>query len=307
MTTFGIAVPQTIGPSGFDAHGVRALLQRAEELGYDSAWTSEAVISGSADLAPLELLAYAAACTTRIRLGCAVIVSSVASPVHLAKSIASVDQLSHGRLEIGLGHGGGFRQFAAFGVDKASFVARFNEGLALMRRLWTDERVDFDGRFWQLSGVTMEPKPVQAGGPPIWFGGSHPAALRRTVAHADGFIGAGSQTTARFVEQMAVIRASLEEAGRDPATLRIAKRVYLTVDDDVARARERTSAALHAIYGQYGLRDLLAVAVVGTPDDVAAGLREVIDAGAELVVLNPMFDDAEQLERLTADVLPQLV
>ena len=306
MTTFGIAVPQTVGPAGFDGPAVRAFLRRAEALGYASAWTNEAVISPHTDLAPLELLAYAAACTERIRLGCAVIVSSLVSPLHLAKSIASVDQLSGGRLEIGLGTGGGFRQFSAFGVDKASFVARFNECLAVMRRLWTDARVDFDGRFWQLTDVAMEPKPAQAGGPPIWFGGAHPAALRRAVAHADGFIGAGSQPTARFVEQVAVVRAALDETGRDPASLRIAKRVYLTVDDDRARAAERTSAALQAIYGSFGLRDLLSVAVHGGPEEVAAGLREVIDAGAELVVLNPMFDDAEQLERLTAEVLPQV-
>ena len=74
------------------------------------------------------------------------------------------------------------RQFAAFGVDRATFVARFNEGLELMRKLWTEARVDHDGRFWQLSGAAMEPKPVQRPHPPIWFGGAHPAALRRAVA-----------------------------------------------------------------------------------------------------------------------------
>src|SRR6185312_11384251 len=113
----------------------------------------------------------------------------------LAKSISTVDQLCGGRLEIGLAGGGGFRAFEAFGVDKGTFIARFNEGLGVMRRLWTDGRADFDGRFWQLHGVAMEPRPVQAGGPPIWFGGAHPDALRRAVARADGFFGAGSQTT----------------------------------------------------------------------------------------------------------------
>jgi len=305
-TTFGIAIPQTVGPQGFDGPAVRAFVQRAEALGFASAWTNEAVIGTHPDLAPLEVMAYAAACTERIRFGCAVIVSSLVSPVHLAKSIATVDQLSNGRIEIGLGTGGAFRAFGAFGVDRASFVARFNEGLALMRRLWTDERVDFDGRFWQLSHVAMEPKPVQAGGPAIWFGGAHPAALRRAVAHADGFVGAGSQTTAAFAQQMGVVREALDAAGRDPSTFRIAKRVYLTVDDDVARARTRTAAGLHGIYGEFGLPDLTPVAVYGAPAAVAAGLREVIDAGAELVVLNPMFDDTEQLERLHAEVLPLL-
>src|SRR6478672_1211146 len=124
MTTFGIAIPQGVGPAGFDGAATAAFVRRAEELGYASAWTSEGIVGDHPDLAPLELLSYAAACTSRIRLGCAVLVSSLASPLHLAKSITTVDQLSNGRLEIGVGAGGAFRNFAAFGVDKASFIAR---------------------------------------------------------------------------------------------------------------------------------------------------------------------------------------
>jgi alkanesulfonate monooxygenase SsuD/methylene tetrahydromethanopterin reductase-like flavin-dependent oxidoreductase (luciferase family) len=217
-----------------------------------------------------------------------------------------VDQLSGGRLEVGLATGGGFRMFDAFGVDKATFVARFNESLALMRRLWTEDRVDFDGRFWQLSGAAMEPKPAQPGGPPIWFGGAHPDALRRAVARADGFFGAGSQPTAAFVEQVRTVRAALDEAGRDPSTFRIAKRIYVTVDDDPDRARRRMGEGLQRVYGYFGMPDLTPVSVTGSPEAVAAGVREVIDAGAELVLLNPLFDDADQLERLAAEVVPLL-
>jgi alkanesulfonate monooxygenase SsuD/methylene tetrahydromethanopterin reductase-like flavin-dependent oxidoreductase (luciferase family) len=174
-----------------------------------------------------------------------------------------------------------------------------------MRALWTDERVDFDGRFWQLEGASLAPRPVQE--PlPIWFGGNHPNVLRRAVAHADGFFGAGSQTTAQFADQVRSLRTSLTEAGRDPATMRVAKRVYLAVDDDAARGRELMTAALGRMYGYYRTGDLIEVAVVGSATAVAAGLADVVQAGAELVVLNPLFDEAEQLERLTAEVLPQL-
>ena len=252
------------------------------------------------------MLAFAAACTSRMRLGCAVLVSTLHSPVHLAKSLASLDQLSGGRLEVGLGTGGGGRMFSAFGVDPASFVARFNEGVALMRALWTEERVDHDGRFWQLEQAAMEPKPIQRPGPPIWFGGAHPNALRRAVAQADGFFGAGSQTTAQFAEQVRTLRTVVDEAGRDPATLRIAKRVYVHVDDDTDRARQLMSDALRGIYGYYGRSDLTPVSVTGAPGGVADGLRDVVDAGAELILLNPLVDDAAQLERLAAEVVPQL-
>ena len=208
---------------------------------------------------------------SRMRLGCAVLVSTLYSPVHLAKSLASLDQLSGGRLEVGLGTGGGYRMFSAFGVDPASFVARFNEGLALMRALWTEERIDHDGRFWQLAGAAMEPKPIQRPGPPIWFGGAHPNALRRAVAHADGFFGAGSQTTAQFAEQVRTVRAELDDAGRDPATFRDRQaRVRAPSTTTPTAPAQRMSAALHRIYGFYGRPDLTPVSVTGSPDGVAA-------------------------------------
>ncbi len=306
MTSFGIAIPQTVEDGRFDGPGAQAFLRRAEELGFESGWTQEQVLGDFPDLAPMETLAYAAACTTRLRLGCAVLVSSLHSPLHLALSIASVDQLSGGRLEVGIGTGGGYRPFEAFGVDRTSYVARFNEGLALMRRMWTEERVDFDGRFWQLTDAAMEPKPVQPGGPPIWFGGAHPAAVRRAVAHADGFFGAGSQTTAAFAAQVEVARRALDAAGRDPATFRIAKRVYLTVDDDADRARRRMGDGLRRVYSNFGLGDLTPVSVTGPVEAVVAGLQEVIDAGADLVMVNTLFDDTEQMERIAAEVLPRL-
>jgi probable F420-dependent oxidoreductase len=306
MTSFGIAIPQTVEDGVFDGAAVHAFLRRAEELGFVSAWTQEQILGDRPDLGPLETLAYAAACTERMRLGCAVLVSTLYSPVHLAKTIASLDQLSGGRLEVGVGTGGGSRMFSAFGVERATFVARFNESLELMRKLWTEDRIDHDGRFWQLSGATMEPKPVQRPAPPIWFGGAHPNALRRAVVHADGFFGAGSQTTESFAEQVRTIRAELDAAGRDPATFRIAKRLYVTVDDDAGRARERMADGLRRTYSYPGAPDLTPVSVTGPPDAIVMGVGEAIDAGAELVLLNTLFDNEEQMERLAAEVVPAL-
>ena len=306
MTSFGIAIPQTVDGGRFDPAGLQHFLRRAEELGFGSAWTQEQVIGDLPVLGPLETLAYAAACTTRVRLGCAVLISSLYSPVHLAKSLATLDQLSGGRLEIGLATGGGYRMFGAFGVDRTSFVARFNEGLTVMRRLWTEERIDHDGRFFQLDGAAMEPKPVQRPAPPIWLGGAAPAALRRAVEHADGFFGAGSQSTAAFAEQVRTVREALDDAGRDPSTFRIAKRVYVTVDDDATRARQRMGEALRRLYGYFGAPDLSVVAVTGPPAAVVDGVRDVCEAGAELVLLNPLVDDADQLGRLAAEVVPAL-
>lgn len=303
---FAICIPQQVADGEFDPAGLRRHLARAEALRFESAWTQEQTLGSVPSLGPLETMSYAAACTEQLRLGCAVFVTPQHSPVQLAKSISTLDQLSRGRLEVGVGIGGRGRMLSAFGADPDHLVARFNEGLELMRALWTQPQVSFDGRFWQLRDAAMEPKPFQKPGPPVWFGGSHPAALRRAARHADGFFGAGSQTTAQFTEQVRAVRAQLAQHGRDSAAFRIAKRVYLAVDDDTEQARERISAALRRLYGYFGLPDLTAVAVFGPPDACIRGLREVSDAGAELILLNPLFDESEQMERLAAEVMPQL-
>ena len=302
---FAISIPQHVPDGAFDPAAMRAYLSRAEELGFESAWTQEQVFGTIPHLGPIETMSYAAACTQRLRLGCAVLISTLHSPVHLAKSLSTLDQLSRGRLEVGVGTGGR-RMFGGFGVDPDTYVARFSEGLALMRALWTQDRVDFDGRFWQLDGAAMAPKPFQKPAPAIWFGANARAALRRAVRLGDGFFGAGSTTTERFAEQVEVVRDELAAQGRDPAGFPVAKRVYIAVDDDAERARESMRAALERLYGFFGRRDLTPVAVFGPPDACVRGLREVVAAGAELILLNPLFDDAQQMERLAAEVAPQV-
>jgi alkanesulfonate monooxygenase SsuD/methylene tetrahydromethanopterin reductase-like flavin-dependent oxidoreductase (luciferase family) len=305
---FSIAIPQ-LDPEGFDAEGLRSYLARAEALGFEGGWVLEQTIGAAPLLAPLELLAYCAACTERMRLGVAVLVSSLHEPLQLASSITAVDRLSHGRLDVGVAPGGGARQFAAFGVDKDTFISYFTEGLQLMKAAWSDEpRVTFHGRFRDVDDLPIQPKPVQRPHPPIWFGGTAPKALARAVRHGDSFLGAGSSTTAAFAEAVKVVRRELAEQNKDPARFTIGKRVYLMIDDDAARARERVLAGLHRIYGN--MPGIEAVPVSGTPHDVARGLREVIYAGAQMLLFNPVGPDVpenrEQMERLAAEVIPRL-
>ena len=300
---FAISIPQYVGGNGeFDSRSFRSHLRRAEELGFESAWTQEQVLGSASALSPLETLTYATACTERLRLGCAVFVTPLHTPVHLAKAIASLDCISGGRVEVGVGTGGRTRPFAAYGVDPDRLVARFTEGLALMRACWTEPEINFEGRFWQLAGASMEPKPVQRPHPPIWIGGSHPAAVARAVRLGDGFFGAGSQPTAAFAEQVRLVRGELERLGRDHDGYGIAKRVYIHIDDDAARAAEQIESALLRHYG----RGVPGVSVSGPAAACQAGLREVADAGAGLILLNPLLDDPEQMERLAAEVLPAL-
>jgi probable F420-dependent oxidoreductase len=302
---FAIAIPQFYADGEFDPAAFRAYLTRAEELGFDSAWAQEGTLNPGSQLSPIETMSYAAACTTRMRLGCAVFVSTLHSPVHLAKSITTLDQLSRGRIDVGLGYGGRGRPFAAFGADPARSVARFTEGIELMKALWTEPSVTFRGEFWQLENAPMEPKPFTKPFPPLWFGGASEPALRRAVRMGDGFFGAGSSPTAKFAEQVQVVRNVLAEAGRPAGDFPIAKRVYVAVDEDAGRARARMNQALAGVYGQR-VPSIEAAATAGTAADCARELQQVAEAGAELILMTTLFDQAEQMELLAATVLPEL-
>ena len=303
---FAISIPQESPDGSFDPGAFAAYLARAEELGFESAWTMEQVVGPSPRLGVLETMAFAAACTSRLRIGCSVFVSPLHQPVQLAKSIASLDQLSRGRIETGFGTGGHGRPFGAFGIGPDHLVTRFTEGLAVMKACWTEPEATLEGQFWRLDRLTLEPKPFQKPHPPVWIGGSAPAAVQRAARIGDGFFGAGSTATARFAEQVPVLRASLAERGMDPAAFPVAKRVYIAVDEDAGRARDRMAAALIDVYGEaFGSR-LLPVAVLGPPEACVAGLREVAAAGAGLILLTALFDEAAQLERFAAEIVPAL-
>jgi alkanesulfonate monooxygenase SsuD/methylene tetrahydromethanopterin reductase-like flavin-dependent oxidoreductase (luciferase family) len=151
----------------------------------------------------------------------------------------------------------------------------------------------------------MEPKPFQKPHPPLWFGANGPVALRRAVRLGHGFFGAGSTPTARFAEQVQIVREALAAAGRPATDFAIAKRVYVAIDDNAGRARQRMNEEMEHLYGRRSA-DIEAAAVAGTPDDCAAALREVVAAGAELILFTAMFEQAEHAERLAAEVIPRL-
>jgi probable F420-dependent oxidoreductase len=300
---FAIAIPQFFGDGEFHPGAFREYFARAEELGYHSAWAQEAPLGTAAQLSAMEVMTFAAACTTRLRLGTTVFVSTLHQPVHFAKALASLDQLSGGRLDVGVGTGGPHRPFAAFGMTKDRYVARFTEGIAVTKALWTEPSVTFEGEFWQLKDAAMEPKPRQKPHPPLWFGGSGEPALRRAVRLGDGFFGAGSSPTNAFRQQVMVVKDEAARQGKDGFL--IAKRVYIAIDDNAARARMRVNDGLARVYGRR-VPAIEAAAIAGTPRDCAAAVREVINAGAGLVLFTPLDDLAGHAERVAAEVIPAL-
>jgi probable F420-dependent oxidoreductase len=299
-----IAIPQAFPDRPIDPGAIRQFLARAEALDFHSAWVVEHLFGEMPTLDPVELLTWASAVTTRMRLGSAVLLTALHNPVHLAKSLATLDHLSQGRLVVGVGLGGNPGVYPAFGLSSDRRAARFSEGIRLMKRLWTEPRVSVTGDFWTLRDVTMEPKPVQKPHPPIWFGAHHPNALRRTVELGQGFLGAGSLSTAKFADEVKLLHGFLCEAGRDPATFPIGKRVYLAIDNDRQRAGKRLTEWFGGFYGRPQMAE--EVSVWGSRDDCLAGLKAVVAAGARLLLLNPVFDEMEHLEQLASEIGPAL-
>lgn len=300
----GIAAPQTFPGRDVDLDLVRRYATRAEELGYHSLWVVEQLIGSTPTPEPVTFLTYLAAVTERIRLGSAVVIATTRNPALLAKQLSTVDVLSRGRLIVGTALGGRPRTYPLFGGPSERRVRHFNESIGVMKALWTQEKAKFQGDLWQLDGVPMSPKPVQKPHPPLWFGGRHPSGLRRAVRLADGFMGAGSTSTAQFRDHVRTIREELGHHRRDPAEFPVSKRVYIAVDDDADRAERRLTEWFGSWYGRAEMAS--EVSVWGSVDACIEGLQEVIDAGAEMLMLNPVFDYDEHLETLMSQVGPAL-
>jgi probable F420-dependent oxidoreductase len=302
-TKCGISIPQTFEQS-VDVELIRKFVVRAEALGYDSLWVQEQMISDAAILEPVALLTYVAGLTARVRLGTAVLLTVVRNPVELAKTLATVDQLSRGRLIVGVGIGGPTTPHEIFGVPREHRVRRFIEGVNAMKALWTQPKATVSGDCWNFTDVPMEPKPAQKPHPPIWFGARTEVALKRAARLGDGWMGPGSSSSEEFVQHMEWIRRLLDEAKRDPATFSISKRVYIAVDDNRDRAEQRLRRWFGA---RYKFPDMAPrVSIYGSRAECVDKLRALVRAGAQQLLLDPVYDHVEQMELLAAEVVPAL-
>jgi probable F420-dependent oxidoreductase len=304
MIPCGIAIPQTFERSPIDLRLVREFVPKAETLGYESLWVQEQIITDALILEPVTLLTYAAALSSRVRLGTSVLLLVLRNPVQLAKCLASLDQLSQGRLTVGVGIGGPHVPERVFAVPSERRARRFLETIQVMKALWTQPRASFSGDFWRFENVPMEPRPVQKPHPPLWFGARDEVGLKRAVRHGDGWMGAGSSSSVDFMRGVGIVRRLLDEAKRDPATFAISKRVYIAVDDDRARAERRLREWFGARYKNADMA--VRVSIWGGRAECVDKLGELVRGGTQHLLLNPVFDEMEHLELLARDVVPQL-
>lgn len=207
-----------------------AFAARAEQAGYDSLWAFQRLLVpvGSAMepvyhsvLDPMVALGFAAASTSRIRLGVAVVNLPFVSPAVLAKQAATVDVLSGGRHELGLGIGWMPEEFEAAGASMERRGARAEEYVAVLRALWADGVSRFSGEFYSVPACRAEPDPVQPGGPPVLLGGGARPALQRAGRLADGWVTSSRANLSKIGESIEVVRSAARDAGRDPDAVRI--------------------------------------------------------------------------------------
>lgn len=276
----------------------------AESLDIDSLWLSDRVVSALPSLEPVVALSWVAARTRKMKFGTSVLALPLRNPAVLAKELATLDFLSGGRLLLAVGLGRDEdAEPRACGIARSERAGRTEEAVHLLRALWSGNEVSFQGRFYQLDKVSIQPKPAQAA-PPIWVGGRSGAAFRRTARLADGWL--GSQMTPEEVKSaIGRIRRYAGECGRRIDTDHFGVLFnFCFAEDPAAGAR---------LAKPYALRnrpeaDFVQSSALGSADDITAMVQRYIDAGASKFVARPACPPEavhEQIERLGAEVIPR--
>ena len=308
------------------------LSQVVEACGFDSVWVGDSLFS-KPRYEPLLLLAAISQRTQRVKLGTACLVTATRNPLYLALEWATLDRLSGGRTILGACMGsveeGVRREYAALGLDFSRRASRFEEGLRILRQLWTDGRVSFAGKHFHLddvrfySGTELEPLKPRQSPPPMWIV-SNPRlmadrdsedrvrrairrAARRIARYGDGWLTCcRARHPEEFREQFEQIRAAIKEVGRDPAAFTMAYQVTMSIADRRDAARQAAREYIARYYPEFGdVVDLDEWGPIGTPDDVITWIEEFSRVGANYFICRfASTDQFGQVRRFAREVLP---
>lgn len=317
---------------------LRAIIEQvklAERLGFDSVWAGEHHLTDGFHFFPqLALLSHLAAYSGDMNLGTNLVLLPLHPPVDIAEQVALIDQLCGGRFILTLGQGYRQEEFDAFGVDMKDRLARFVDGIQVIRRLWSERDVDHETEWYSLAGATVRPAPVQPGGPPIWIGASAERAIKRAGRLADAFMAMPNATKGEVTSQLQMFGDARAQAGLAPA-LEAGRLIEVFCHSDSGEARRRVAPHLltkYAAYASWGLQnsgsdeDVEGQSVeeqfshlakdrfvVGDPDEVVEGLvaqhQEVGLTHLTMRVTWPGSDPAhamECIELLGTEVLPRV-
>ena len=272
--------------------------QRAEALGLDGVLAGDHVSFYGYGNDGLTTLTAIAAVTERVQLKTAVYLLPLRHPVAVALQAAQLDQLSLGRLVLGVGIGGEDpHEYEACGIDPRTRGARANEALQILPRLWSEDGVSFEGRHFRLEDVTVYPKPL--GQIPIFVGGRSEVALVRAGRYGDGYTGIW-QSVGRFREAQEVAGKSAKEAGRDPAVIEYGMQFWCSVGER-GEARERVAAGMEGMY-RLPFERFEKYTPFGSAREVAEMVAGYVEAGARHINLLPVQDSQEEAVERAAEV-----
>jgi probable F420-dependent oxidoreductase len=306
---FGVHLPQ-IGwpdqePAGFDR--LIGVATAAERLGFGTITANDHLVYGRPWLdGPTALAAVLAAAPT-VRLMTSVSLPVVRGPFALAKTLGALDLLSGGRLDAGLGPGSSEADYRLVGIPFAERWARFDEAVGAIRALWDADAPPFVGRFYDTSGVGLLPRPAQPTGPPIWIGSwGSTAGLRRVARLGDGWLASGYNTTPEsFASDWLRLTDMLEAEGRDPTTFpSTMATTWLFVTDDEAEARTVYEGLSQML--RRPIDELVGRLPIGSPAACLDLFGRYRDAGLQRVLVWPMRDEVEQLERVAGEIISHL-
>ena len=290
----GVALPAQV--AGVTRKDVLGFAERAERRGLDSVWVLDRLVYES--LAPLPLLAAAAAVTERVRLGTSILLATLWNPMLLAKEVASIQRLSDGRLILGMAVGARESDFQAVGVSMKQRRRRLEETVALVRQAAAGQAVDHQGQAFQVrvGPVALPATPA----PPIWLGGFVADAVRRAVRLGDGFIlgGRGPEYARETVPQ---VRKAAAEAGRDVKSFTIAALCYGCFGSSAERAVQTMSDYIQGYYGRL-IFDPPKASICGGVAEGVARLKEYAALDLDTLVVVPVTRDPEQVDRLAEAV-----
>ncbi len=275
---------------------------RADALGIDSVWIGDSLLAKPRH-EPLALIAAIAARTSKVKMGTAVLLPMLRNPVLLAHQVATIDQISEGRLILGIGTARDIpairNEFEAAGVPFEKRIGRMLEEMRLCRALWSGEPVDWEGR-WTVKGGELAPKPFTPGGPPIWSGGGVPDALKRAGRYYEGWFPSGAGNGKGWGESWSRVQEHAKEAGRDPAGLTGAAYITVAVNDDNGKANAELDHYLESYYLQpaENIRTQQ-YCFAGNRGEVTEWLNDFVDGGATHLALRfTGTDDDRQMETL---------
>lgn len=284
-----------------------------EELGFEYVSAGEHYMRGnppSPTSVSLPVLAVAAGATERIRLVSSVLLVPFYHPTVLAKLTATLDIASNGRLTLGIGVGGEFPvEFEAAGLNAKQRGRRTNECLDVLRRLWTEEHVSYQGRHFELSDVTINPHPNQKPHPPIWVAGRRDAAMRRAALYGDGWY-PYFYSPEQYRESVEKITGFAREIDRDISRFQWAYYPFISIYPTVEEAAVIAAKAL----GRYSSQgDFLEVVkrycIIGPVEACVSRLKEYVDAGARHIVFSvscPVEDRKRHIETIVQEIIPGL-